>query len=696
MKFSVLLLLTFSGAVVSCQQNAPAVSDGVVDHAASVQTTERSFAAEPQVWITAGEEALPALTQSLRAGPAPLLGPKKNGIVTLKVRESQLLALAQVMHRQFHRCAGFEAHDTEAQAVAALEAPAPQASAISYTVDNAAVVNTLLGSLTGSNVLATMTQLGSYKTRFYTTATGAQAAQWLKTHWETLAQGRTDVTVEAFAHSWAQPSIILTITGQTLPAEVVILGGHLDSINLSDTTGGTAPGVDDDASGIATLTEVIRSAMTNGYKPARTVKFIAYAAEEVGLRGSNAIATKFKADGVNVVGVLQLDMTNFKGSSADIVTMTDFTDSAQNAFIHALVNTYAKVSVVDSQCGYACSDHASWTAKGYRASMPFESYLEDSNPRIHTADDTLANSGGTVDHSMKFVKLSAAYVAELAKGGFEAGPVRDTTPPTSVLTSPRAGATVRGTVTVAADATDNVAVVRVRFDVDGVNRSTDETPPYTFEWNTSADAPGMHTLTAQAWDSSANKTTSVAVVVTVAAGPAPDAGPAGSIAAFDSARKAPACTVAAVSCDTAALLTGRGPLGPELNAPNTVNASCADGTRGAFHVDESIERLVISSVNGAVLKAGTTAKIDATVWAFSVANDKIDLYSSPTVSAPAWTLIKTLSPTVKGLGIVSATFTLPAGSQQAIRAHIRYKGTQSPCGTAGFDDEDDLIFNVAP
>ena len=51
-----------------------------------------------------------------------------------------------------------------------------------------------------------------------------------------------------------------------------------------------APGADDDASGIATLTEVIRVALANGWKPKRTVKFMGYAAEEVGLRGSNAIA----------------------------------------------------------------------------------------------------------------------------------------------------------------------------------------------------------------------------------------------------------------------------------------------------------------------------------------------------------------------------------------------------------------------
>ena len=61
--------------------------------------------------------------------------------------------------------------------------------------------------------------------------------------------------------------MILTIQGTDLPNEVVVLGAHLDSINTSG--GGSneqvAPGADDDASGIASLTEVIRVALASGW-----------------------------------------------------------------------------------------------------------------------------------------------------------------------------------------------------------------------------------------------------------------------------------------------------------------------------------------------------------------------------------------------------------------------------------------------
>lgn len=46
--------------------------------------------------------------------------------------------------------------------------------------------------------------------------------------------------------------------------------------------------------------------------------------------------------------------------------------------------------------------------------MPFESTLARDNPNIHTAKDTLANSGGQTAHALKFARLAAAYMVELS------------------------------------------------------------------------------------------------------------------------------------------------------------------------------------------------------------------------------------------------------------------------------------------
>ena len=70
----------------------------------------------------------------------------------------------------------------------------------------------------------------------------------------------------------------------------------------------------------------------------------------------------------------------------------------------------------------------------------------------------------------------------------------DTTPPAVGITQPAIGATVSGEVTVSANASDDVAVVSVRFFVDGVvigSEAPDDTvAPYSATWNTRTSANG--------------------------------------------------------------------------------------------------------------------------------------------------------------------------------------------------------------
>src|SRR5437879_9643232 len=61
----------------------------------------------------------------------------------------------------------------------------------------------------------------------------------------------------------------------------------------------------------------------------------------------------------------------------------------------------------------------------------------------------------------------------------------DTTPPTVSISSPANGATVSGTITVTANAPDNVGVASVQLRLDRAHLgSLDTTPPYSISWNT--------------------------------------------------------------------------------------------------------------------------------------------------------------------------------------------------------------------
>ena len=151
-------------------------------------------------------------------------------------------------------------------------------------------------------------------------------------------------------------------------------------------------------------------------------------------------------------------------------------------------------------------------------------------------------------------------------------------------------------------------------------------------------------------------------------------------------------------CDSGpSLLLGRDTLsaGAEPNQPNTINNSCADGTSGTFHSDESNDRLVISTTDGSALAAGKTVKVSATVWAYSgFTSDHLDLYYTANANSPSWTLIGTITPTAAGAQTLSANYTLPSGTLQAVRAQFRYTGSASSCSSGSYDDHDDLIFAV--
>jgi len=94
-------------------------------------------------------------------------------------------------------------------------------------------------------------------------------------------------------------------------------------------------------------------------------------------------------------------------------------------------------------------------------------------------------------------------------------PPSDTQPPTATITSPAAGATVSGTISIAANASDNVAVSRVEMLLDGSLVATDTSAPYTFSWDTRTVPNGAHTLQARAVDSSGNAGLSPSVTVAV-------------------------------------------------------------------------------------------------------------------------------------------------------------------------------------
>ena len=102
-----------------------------------------------------------------------------------------------------------------------------------------------------------------------------------------LVEKKEPVVLEFDIRNWFKMgpikyhNVVATLRGTTYPDEYVVIGGHFDA--FSGGTGGV-----DDGSGFAPGMEAIRLIAAAGAKPKRSIVFIAFAAEEQGLVGSQA------------------------------------------------------------------------------------------------------------------------------------------------------------------------------------------------------------------------------------------------------------------------------------------------------------------------------------------------------------------------------------------------------------------------
>lgn len=254
------------------------------------------------------------------------------------------------------------------------------------------LVMPLIDEVRTQNLVDVVKKLSSFKTRKYDTPEGLEAAHFIRDYFQSIidASNRSDVSVSLFEHVWDQPSVIARIEGNgPNKDQLVIISAHEDSISRDPN--GFAPGADDDASGTSCVMEVFRVLVASGFKPSRTVEFHTYAAEEVGLLGSQAVVNNYKVSNKLVHAHLQLDMTMYTRRPDELVVMTDYTDKDLTFFVTRIISDYVKKRVVLSKCGYACSDHASWNRAGYRTVMPAETLFEETNPNIHTVNDVFEN-----------------------------------------------------------------------------------------------------------------------------------------------------------------------------------------------------------------------------------------------------------------------------------------------------------------
>lgn len=72
-------------------------------------------------------------------------------------------------------------------------------------------------------------------------------------------------------------NLVFEIQGSEKPDEILLMGGHIDSWDT-----GSQTGANDDGGGFITCFEAMRLLLRNGFRPKRTIRFIAWSGEEWG------------------------------------------------------------------------------------------------------------------------------------------------------------------------------------------------------------------------------------------------------------------------------------------------------------------------------------------------------------------------------------------------------------------------------
>jgi hypothetical protein len=170
-------------------------------------------------------------------------------------------------------------------------------------------------------------------------------------------------------------NVIAEVPGSDPSAGTIMIGGHLDSWDL-----GT--GAFDNAAGVAITTAAAHRVMRAG-QPRRTIRVIAFGAEEVGLFGSLDYFRRHR-EGHDVVLVSESDF------GADRVWRADFSLASENVALQArIAGALAPLGIVPSrEPAGAGADLGHWARAGVAAvdlSQDGTRYFD----YHHTADDTL-------------------------------------------------------------------------------------------------------------------------------------------------------------------------------------------------------------------------------------------------------------------------------------------------------------------
>lgn len=252
-------------------------------------------------------------------------------------------------------------------------------------------------------ILQTILELQAFETRDFHTEGSAASALLIQQWMEDIG---LDTQLQEFvADGMTVVNVIGTLNPQSVASGLHLVGAHYDSRNryvtsIAEAENESAPGADDNASGVAAMLEVAY-VLAGCERFEAATRFVAFGAEErgfvneSGLAGSSAFAQAEANEEIEYGATFVMDMIGFQAgndSRMTIVTNDESTTTAQSvtdAVVAYDIDILADI-VTDEELRY--SDHASFWDHGYPSILMIEELDPTTdapvNPYYHTEFDT--------------------------------------------------------------------------------------------------------------------------------------------------------------------------------------------------------------------------------------------------------------------------------------------------------------------
>ncbi|HIC89274.1 MAG TPA: M20/M25/M40 family metallo-hydrolase [Anaerolineae bacterium] len=255
--------------------------------------------------------------------------------------------------------------------------------------------------------------LAEFQTRRTHTTGNHNARNWLQIQFQQMG---LHVSLDEFTMSQytcigydSVYNVVAEIPGRVRPDDVYIVGAHFDSI--SDNEWYSAPGAEDNASGVAGVLETARIFVD--HPPEATVRFIAFNGEEESRCGSKAYVADLKASETlsQVQAALIMDMISFTSDETLDVMLETYPWAASVRDVmseSARLYTTLDVAISDDPWG---SDHRSFLDENVKSVLAIEQEW-DEYPGYHSTDDTPDQV--TPAQGAEVVKMIVASLAQLA------------------------------------------------------------------------------------------------------------------------------------------------------------------------------------------------------------------------------------------------------------------------------------------